>query len=68
MKLCGCLEECFERGDKVWGHMGGVMCLYMSETVDATSICHEDEEVVKPYFTEKEYQEILKNQLNVLHG
>ncbi len=62
MKLCGCLEECFERGDQAWGHLGGIMCLHLSESVDNTSICGEDEEVVEPYFNEKDYQEVLKNQ------
>lgn len=62
MKLCGRLEECFERGDKVWGHMGGIMCLHMSEAIEGKAICHEDDDIVTPYFTEKEYQEALKNQ------
>lgn len=50
MKLCGFKESCFINGEKVWGHCGGVMCLYLSErkakpeNIGVCEITNEDDE------------------------
>lgn len=58
-KLCGCQEECFERG-QCWGHFEGVMCQHMSEREidgEIKSICYKTDEVVDCYTTEAQYNE-----------
>ena len=61
MKLCGCNEPCFENGEKCWGHLGTVMCLNLSETIESESMCRKDMELVIPYSTEANYQQLIKN-------
>ena len=42
MKLCGCKETCFERGE-CWGHLAGVMCKHQSEIDNETgngTVCY----------------------------
>ena len=30
MKICGCKEKCFEKGE-LWGHFSGILCKHLSE-------------------------------------
>ena len=60
MKICGCKEKCFEKGE-CWGHFSGVMCKYLSEKKQKdkhSSFCMKYKEFVTTYFTNKEYKEI----------
>lgn len=58
MKLCGCKETCFERGEQL-GHFEGVMCANLYEE-DGKNHCTKDESEVRLYTTQKEHEE-LKN-------
>lgn len=58
MKLCGWKEPCFVDGEKAWGHLGGVMCLHLSERKalpNNIGICNITKEDVKAYSTLDEY-------------
>lgn len=60
MKICGCKEKCFEKGE-LWGHFSGVLCKNLSEkeknkTVE--SFCLKFDEFVKTYSSELEYKKI----------
>ena len=61
MKLCGFKESCFINGEKVWGHCGSVMCLYLSEMKakpENISVCKITNEEVVVYTTYTEYERI----------
>ena len=51
MKLCGFKESCFVNGEKVWGHCGGVLCLYLSERNENIGVCEITNEDVNVYTT-----------------
>jgi len=68
MKLCGCKEKCFVRGE-LWGHFSGTMCEHLGErdtnkpeliTEDnpygIESYCCLDGELINPYFTQEGYE------------
>jgi len=62
MKICGCQEKCFEKGE-LWGHFSGILCKNLSEkekeknkTVE--SFCLKFNEFVKMYSSELEYKKI----------
>ena len=58
--ICGRNEDCFEDGTTCWGHLGGIMCLYLSETVDGSALCYKKQDIVQTYFTASEYEDLLK--------
>ena len=71
LKLCGCKESCFENGDDIWGHLGGIMCKHLSErNQDCTNIivdcCIKDNIEVQSYFTQNEYNTIIENLHNTI--
>lgn len=49
MKLCGCKEPCFVKGE-VWGHLEGIICAHQTET-ETDRICDKTKEVVTTYYT-----------------
>jgi len=63
--LCGSHEECFEKGT-CWGHMENVMCKYLRDGGDEYAthfFCKKTQKLVEnntTYFTQKEYEELLK--------
>lgn len=60
MKICGCKEKCFEKGE-LWGHLSGVLCKYLSEKENnetVKSFCSKFNEFVNTYSSEFEYKEI----------
>lgn len=57
MKKCGYKEECFENGEKIWGHMGNVLCLHADEILDVGvthDFCMKSKELVRIYLNEQE--------------
>ena len=56
MKLCGCKEQCFVNGEKVWGIHGNSLCLYATDV----GICDKTKEHVLTYISEQQYKEIRK--------
>jgi hypothetical protein len=56
MKLCGCKESCFVRGE-CWGHYEGILCKNLGER-----ICLIDNSEVLVYITDKEYKNIKMKQ------
>lgn len=61
MKLCGCKEKCFEKGD-MWGHLSGIMCSNLSEIVTNGSYCIKFHCEVNAYFNKQEYQKLTLKQ------
>lgn len=60
MKICGCKESCFERGD-LWGHLSGVLCKYLTEedvTWGTRSFCSKFKRFVNSYSTKEEYKNV----------
>lgn len=60
MKICGCKEECFEKGE-LWGHLSGIMCKNLSEKEQCgypKSFCMKFKKFVECYFDEQHYKKI----------
>ena len=63
MKLCGCKETCFERGE-CWGHLGGVLCKHLTEKEDGTgngliTFCKKFNTPVETYDTKAQYDQLI---------
>ena len=60
MKICGCKEKCFEKGE-CWGHFSGILCKNLSEKENNKTVecfCLKFDEFVKTYSNELEYKRI----------
>ena len=63
MKLCGCKEPCFERGE-CWGHLEGVLCEHLIEKEDGAGngfidYCKKINEPVYRYENNVQYEMIM---------
>ena len=58
MKMCGCKESCFERGD-LWRHLSGVLYKYLTEEDVAwstRSFCSKFKRFANIYTNSEEYK------------
>lgn len=65
MKLCGCEETCFERGE-CWGHLGGVMCKHLTEKEDGAgngliTFCEKFDTPVEAYDTKEHHDRLISD-------
>ena len=65
MKLCGCEETCFERGER-WGHLEGVICKHLSEKEDGAgngliTFCEKFDTPVEAYDTKEHHDRLISD-------